>query len=555
MHLQTFHIIADIHIDIERMIMHSNYLLEVDNSSASNGLSDMERKQYLDQIKELVQTVQTLLDANIALGNKQKELQAETDRKIAGLQDQVDKLTGELQARRRKMHGKNNEKQTGDKSVNTGKTKDEEEGEYIENGCEQPSDSDDSDEVTDTEATNPKKDLSQRPDHYKTMKAEVLVVHDCDKDGNEFAFFVPKDEGVEQRACTFVDESKYDMPSMVPHTSSTSGMLSDLIVNRFQYAITSGREMYRMVNEKMRMSKSTIFNWLRHGAEFLENCQETIKQWLLNPGSTIYCDESWVDTKVTDANGEVHYKKRYMWVIVNLTTKVCYYLYGSRKKEVIKEFLGDFKGTLMTDAYAAYLYFNKLKDCTHVCCWSHVRRLFVSASRDYKDTLAQAFIDLIGILYKVEVENQVLGRTEKEIVKHRGEESLPVLHDLYQQATALLKQFEKNEIKLSAKLQQALTYMTKHWEELIAYTKIGSVLIDNNCCERAVRPFTNLRKNFGGFSSEQGARVTATFLTFVETCKLMAMAPLDFFRGFFDMIVAGRRDYALMTEALLVKPV
>ena len=95
---------ADIHIDIERMIMHSNYLLEVDNSSASNGLSDMERKQYLDQIKELIQTVQTLLDANIALGNKQKELQAEADRKIAGLQAQVDKLTGELQARRRNMN-------------------------------------------------------------------------------------------------------------------------------------------------------------------------------------------------------------------------------------------------------------------------------------------------------------------------------------------------------------------------------------------------------------------------------------------------------------------
>ncbi len=104
MHLQTFHIMADIHIDIERMIMHSNYLLEVGKSSASDGLSDMERKQYLDQIKELVQTVQTLLDANIALGNKQKEQKAESDRKIAGLQAQVDKLTGELQARRRNMN-------------------------------------------------------------------------------------------------------------------------------------------------------------------------------------------------------------------------------------------------------------------------------------------------------------------------------------------------------------------------------------------------------------------------------------------------------------------
>lgn len=594
---------ADVHIDIERMIMHSNYLQEVSKSSASDGLSDMERKQYLDQIKELTEAVQTLLNANITLGNKQKETEAkaakdkaESDRKIAELQEKLDKLSGELQARKRKMHGKNNEKRTGDKSVNTGKTKDEEEEEYIENGCQEPSESssDEADEQPDTEATNPKKDLGNRPDHYETMKAEVLVVHDCDmdklkamglefirytrpvdqfdrismtrqdryryawvrdKDGHEFAFFVPKDDEVEHRSCTFVNESKYDMPSMVPHTSSTSGMLSDLAVNRFQYAISSGREMYRMINEKMRMSKSTIFNWLRHGAEFLENCQETIKLWLLKPGTTIYSDESWVDTKVTDANGEVHYKKRYMWVIVNLTTKVCYYLFGDRRKETIKEFLGDFKGTLMTDAYAAYLYFNKLKDCTHVCCWSHVRRLFVSASRDYKDSLAQAFVDLIGLLYKVEVENQVLGRTEKEIVKHRGEESLPVLHDIYQQATALLKQYEKGKVKLSAKLQQALTYMTKHWEELMAYTKIGSVLIDNNCCERAVRPFTNLRKSFGGFSSEQGARVAATFLTFVETCKLMAKAPLDFFRGFFDMVVAGRTDYALMTETLLVKPV
>ena len=68
----------------------------------------MERKQYLDQIKEFVQTVQMLLDANLALGNKQKEQKEESDRKIAGLQALVDKLTGELHASRRKMHGKNN---------------------------------------------------------------------------------------------------------------------------------------------------------------------------------------------------------------------------------------------------------------------------------------------------------------------------------------------------------------------------------------------------------------------------------------------------------------
>ena len=55
-------------------------------------------------------TRQTLLDANIALGNKQKEQKEESDRKIPDLQEQVDKLTGEQQARRRKMHGKNNDR-------------------------------------------------------------------------------------------------------------------------------------------------------------------------------------------------------------------------------------------------------------------------------------------------------------------------------------------------------------------------------------------------------------------------------------------------------------
>ena len=40
-----------------------------------------------------------------------------------------------------------------------------------------------------------------------------------------------------------------------------------------------------------------------------------------------------------------------------------------------------------------------------------------------------------------------------------------------------------------------------------------------------------------------------------KNIRVIPKVPLDFFRGFFDMIVAGRRDYALMTEALLVKPV
>ena len=65
---------------------------------------------------------------------------------------------------------------------------------------------------------------------------------------------------------------------------------------------------------------------------------------------------------------------------------------GLRSYGGLQEFLGEFKGTLMTDAYNAYAYFSKLDGCTHACCWAHVRRIFWSALKDYNDELAQEFI-------------------------------------------------------------------------------------------------------------------------------------------------------------------
>ena len=130
-------------------------------------------------------------------------------------------------------------------------------------------------------------------------------------------------------------------------------------------------------------------------------------------------------------------------------------------------------------------------------------------------------------------------------------ESIPILNELDQQSALLLAKVKSKELKISSKLEHAINYMRNHWKELIAYIDIGNVLIDNNCCERAVRPFTNLRKSFGGFSSELGGEVAAAWLTFVESCKLQKRAALEVFNGYFQRIAEGRRDYDLITEEVL----
>ena len=592
---------ADQHIDIERMVMQARYAmqLEAEASSVKGGqLSDMEREQYQTQIKDLLQAVETLLKSNNALGERVAQLE-----KVAeaheDLKARYAKLEGELAMRKRGQHGKKSEKtkDTSESDASSDGSKDEDEDKYIENGSKNdvpPTDDGQDEEEEDAAPAEPQekkpRDLSNRPDHYNTMHADICVIHDCDleklkemglefirytrpvdqfdrvslirqdrylyvwvrdKHGNEFPIFVPKSREDEKRECVFVNESKYDTPCLVPHTSATYSMLSDLGVNRFQYALSSGREMYRMFNEKMCMSKQSILNWLAKGAVFLEGGKKYIKKMLLKMGTSIYCDETWVWTKVKMNDGSFKYVKRYMWVIVNLTTKVCYYLFGRRKRKVIEEFLDKFKGTLMTDAYNAYAYFSKLDGCTHACCWAHVRRIYWSALKDYKDELAQEFIDLISILYKVELESILLHRTEEEVLTARKLKSIPVLNELDQRAMALLAKIKSKEVKVSSKLEHALNYMHNNWKALIAYIDVGSVLIDNNCCERAVRPFTNLRKSFGGFSSEKGGEVAAAWLTFIETCKLQKKAALRRFNDFFRSVTEGRSDYELIAQEAL----
>ena len=75
---QKSHIMADLKIDIERMIMQARYAmqLEAEASSVKGGeMSDMEREQYQKQIKDLLQAVETLLKSNNAMGERVAQLE------------------------------------------------------------------------------------------------------------------------------------------------------------------------------------------------------------------------------------------------------------------------------------------------------------------------------------------------------------------------------------------------------------------------------------------------------------------------------------------------
>ena len=105
-------------------------------SSVKGGqLSDMEREQYQNLIKDLLQAVETLLKSNKAMGERVTQLEKVAEA-YEDLKAKYEKLEGELAMRKRGQHGKRSEKpkDTATSECDANRTKDEDEQDYIENG-------------------------------------------------------------------------------------------------------------------------------------------------------------------------------------------------------------------------------------------------------------------------------------------------------------------------------------------------------------------------------------------------------------------------------------
>ena len=120
---------ADLKIDIERMIMQAHYAMHLEEEVSDVGggeMSDMEREGYQKRISDLLDGLQSLLDANVKMGEKIEKLE-----KIAedyeALKVKYDKLEGTLAMYKRGKYGKGSEKPKDDSSSDKNKTKDDDE--------------------------------------------------------------------------------------------------------------------------------------------------------------------------------------------------------------------------------------------------------------------------------------------------------------------------------------------------------------------------------------------------------------------------------------------
>lgn len=306
------------------------------------------------------------------------------------------------------------------------------------------------------------------------------------------------------------------------------GLLAQIIIDKFMDHLPVYRQVQRFKRENIKISSSTINGWQEAVCNLLEPLYNNLKNRVLSQG---YLQVDETPIKVLDKNHKNNIFRGYHWVYHSPLEKTVLFDYrDGRSGKGPTKLLANFKGYLQTDGYKVYDSFGDRKSITLLNCMAHARRGF-EKSLDYDKLKAEYAMGMFGKLYDIERKAREQGYTPEQRYVLRLEESLPILNELGK----WIADTYKTVLPKSA-IGKAMAYCIPRWDKLMSYLHDGSLEIDNNLVENAIRPVALGRKNYLFSGSSRGAERAAMFYSFFGTCKSNDVNPYQWLKKVLEVI-------------------
>ena len=324
---------------------------------------------------------------------------------------------------------------------------------------------------------------------------------------------------------------KADHPKALLHGSLVSPTIAAAIMNgKYVNAVP----LYRLEQEFSRygltITRQNMANWMIRLAEsYLAVLYDYLHQKLYNY-HVIQADETPV---LVNRDGRSAGTKSYMWVYRSghlYTDKqiVLYDYHKTRNSSHPREFLRNYSGICVTDGYQVYHTIEKEREDLQIAgCWVHARRKFDEALTvipKAHQNKSNAFLVIKQI--------QAIYREEGKLNKLSSEERLMqrqlVIKPLVDALFAYLKKMEPT-VPASGQLRKAYTYILNQEKYLRVFLEDGEIPIDNNASERAIRGFCIGKKNWQMIDTINGAHSSAIIYSIAETAKANNLKPYDYF--------------------------
>ena len=324
---------------------------------------------------------------------------------------------------------------------------------------------------------------------------------------------------------------KADHPKALLHGSLVSPTIAAAIMNE---KYVNAVPLYRLEQEFSRyglaITRQNMANWMiRLGESYLAVLYDYLHKKLYDY-HVIQADETPV---LVNHDGRSAGSKSYMWVYRSghlYTDKqiVLYDYHKTRNSSHPREFLSNYSGICVTDGYQVYHTIEKeCEDLQIAGCWVHARRKFdealtviPKAHRNKSD--AFLVIKQIQAIYREE------GKLNELSSEERLTQRQLVIKPLVDALFAYLKKMEPT-VPASGQLRKAYTYILNQEKYLRVFLEDGEVPIDNNASERAIRGFCIGKKNWQMIDTINGAHSSAIIYSIAETAKANSLKPYDYF--------------------------
>lgn len=300
------------------------------------------------------------------------------------------------------------------------------------------------------------------------------------------------------------------------------GLLAQIIIDKYTDHLPVHRQIQRFERDGIKLSSSTLTDWISATCELLEPLDEVLRKEVLS-SEYLQVDETPIKVLDKEKKGTTH--RGFHWVYRSpLKNMVLFDYREGRGREGPQECLKDFKGYLQTDGYTVYEGFASKPSVTLLHCMAHARRKFDEAKSN-DNTRAEYALTEIQKLYAIERQAKVDALPPEQLYVLRQEKSIPVLENL----KAWMIENYKAVLPQST-IGQAIFYSLQRWDKLMLYTTDSRLQIDNNLVENAIRPVAIGRKNYLFAGSHNGARRAAMLYSFLGTCKTNNVNPFDWLK-------------------------
>lgn len=293
-------------------------------------------------------------------------------------------------------------------------------------------------------------------------------------------------------------------------------LLAHVLVSKYADHLPLYRQSRIFARDGIDLERSTLADWVGGASDLLTPLIESIGRYVLG-AKKLHADDTPVPVLCP---GRGTTRQGRLWTYVRddrssgspEASAVFFRYTPDRKGERPREHLRDFRGSLQADGYAGFdqLYGERIQE---VACWAHARRKFYDIHVDQGSPIAEEALARIGKLYAIEAE--IRGRPPDERQAVRRARAGPELASLHAWLHGVLPSLSKK-----SELAIAIRYVLTRWAAFTRYRDDGSLEIDNNAAERALRAVALGRKNWLFAGSDDGGERAAAIYTLLGTAQL-----------------------------------